>query len=202
MIFDSKQIASKFLDGDLTSKNDLEQLAHDSKTKQTYSRYQMVSHMIRNEAVAPDVCIADSVMAALSSEATVLAPRAENNSETIETDNVVSLPVRFGKQVGGMAIAASVALVALLNFGTVDTSGQNPVQTLAANELSAPAVDRVQLQQAHQLFIQMSQSQVSGLPAIQTVSNQQAVAIKLPVKQDSAKKTEKNPITLEQTQDK
>ncbi|NVJ65477.1 MAG: hypothetical protein HWE16_03250 [Gammaproteobacteria bacterium] len=205
MVFDSKQMASKFLDGDLKSKNDLEQLIGDKKTKQTYSRYQLVSHLMRNEAVAPDVCIADSVMSALSQEATVLAPRGDKTPQSEQSGNVISMPARFGKQIGGMAIAASVALVALLNFGT-QTIEQTPIQTLAATEIQAPAVDRAQLQQAHQLFTELSQAQNLGLPNIQTVSNQQAVAVTVPTQaeaEDAAKKeAEKQIITPKQTQDK
>lgn len=200
MVFDSKQMASKFLDGDLKSKKDLEQLIGDAKTKQTYSRYQLMSHLMRDEAVAPDVCIADSVMSALAEEATVLAPRPENNSESIQKGNVISLPKRFGKQIGGMAIAASVALVALLNFGINQSVEQATVQTLAVTDIQAPAVDRVQLQQAHQLFTELSQSQAMNLPTIQTVSNQQAVALTVPTKEEQ--EAEKQELTPKQTQDK
>ncbi len=199
MVFDSKQMASKFLDGDLKSKKDLEQLIGDSKTKQTYSRYQLMSHLMRDEAVAPDVCIADSVMSALAEEATVLAPRPENSSESTEESNVVSFSNRFGKQIGGMAIAASVALVALLNFGIHQSAEQTNLQTLAVTDIQAPAVDRAQLQQAHQLFTELSQSQAMNLPTIQTVSNQQAVALTVPTKEEQ--EVEKQELTPKQTQD-
>ncbi len=197
MVFDSKQMASKFLDGDLRSNTDFDQLVADKKTKETFSRYQLISHIIKDDAVAPDVCLAESIMSSLSNEATVLAPKFEQ--KPVETDNssVVSFPIPFGKQIGGMAIAASVALVALLNFGGPNTDlGQNLPQALASTEtainVTDPSVTRAEMQQAHQLFMDFSINNQSSLPVIQTVSNQKAVAITVVPNKTSKENSEVN----------
>ncbi len=194
MVFDSKQIASKFLDGDLNSKNDLLQLVSDKDAKVAYSRYQLIGNLMRQEAIAPDVCIADGVMDALADEATVLAPRKDKVAESQQGSSVISLPARLGKrvakQIGGFAIAASVALVALLNTNMLGQNSQIPqvagqnfaTQVVATNTaVAAIDVDREQLEQAHQFFSELSQLQNAGLPVIQTVSNQKAVAIQVPL---------------------
>ncbi|MRX27352.1 sigma-E factor negative regulatory protein [Kangiella sp. HZ709] len=212
MVFDSKQMASKFLDGDLMSNSDVTQLIADKKTKQTFSRYQMIRSFMHNNAVTPDVCIADSVMSALSHEATVLSPQFETESSTEresstetklsspkakQSADVVSLPNRFLKPLGGMAIAASVALVALINLGNPALDVTNTANGgVVLTQASAPAVDREQLQQAHSLFTEIANSN-TALPVIQTVSNQQAVAIKVPVKVST-----NEPLTQKQTKDK
>ncbi len=217
MVFDSKQMASKFLDGDLMSNSDVTQLIADKKTKQTFSRYQMIRSFMHNDAVTPDVCIADSVMSALSHEATVLSPQFETESSTkveSSTDresstekpsspnaeqsaDVISLPNRFLKPLGGMAIAASVALVALINLGDPANDITNAASSgVVLTQVAAPAVDREQLQQAHNLFTEIANSNVA-LPVIQTVSNQQAIAIKVPVKVST-----NEPVTQKQTKDK
>lgn len=201
MVFDSKQMASKFLDGDLNSKKDLDQMVACKKTKEIFSRYQMVSHVIKQEAVAPDVCIADSVMSALANEATVLAPaqapKPEHKPAEETQDNVISMPARFGKQIGGMAIAASVALVALLNFGSNNSAEVNtPMQAFAGIETPAVQIDRAQLQQAQRVFTDLSQGgQV--LPVIQTVSNQKAVAITVTPQQEAFDKEQEKKINPE-----
>lgn len=193
MAFDSKQMASKFLDGDLNSKQEIDQLISESEAKNAYSRYQLIGNIMRQEAVSPDVSIADSVMASLEREATILAPQVDKASNLDAShSNVISLPNRFGKQVGGFAIAASVALVALFSSDIVTQNNayqngltQGLVANIDSNHQKSNTVNRADLQKAHQLFTNVSQLQNAGLPVIQTVSNQKAVAITIPLASSS-----------------
>ncbi|WP_251357932.1 sigma-E factor negative regulatory protein [Kangiella sp. TOML190] len=187
--FSSAEIASKYLDGDIQSDNEWLQLTDDMQAKQAFERYQLIGGLMREEAISPKVSIADQVMAALDKEATIFAPKfapsssdqADDNSsleETAAETTVVSFPRKTAKTVGGFAIAASVALVALMSTGNITPTETIQPQTLAATQVKAQQPNQ-QAQQQMALFNQARNAQ--GLPVIRTVSNQKALAISVPV---------------------
>lgn len=215
--FDSKQMASDFLDGHLNSEKELDALLSSKKAKKTYSRYQMVSQLMKSEN-ALDLDISDSVSRALQTEATIFAPSAINGTAPVETHEVeespkgqlIQLPFGFksnaGKRVAGFAIAASVAVVALFNANLLNPSStasdiQPLAHSVASSELEQSgaehhniasvysAEERQAMSQLHQEFIKSSQDFV-----ITTVSNQKVVPV--------AVKTSAQKVDSELNQDK
>lgn len=215
--FDSKQMASDFLDGHLSSEKELDALLSSKKAKKTYSRYQMVSQLMKSEN-ALDLDISDSVNRALQTEATIFAPSAINGSAPVEANEsvespkgqVIQLPFGFksnsGKRVAGFAIAASVAVVALFNANLLNPSSTaSDIQPLAHSVVTVDQVvaqpnvastysseERQAMSQLHQEFIKSSQDFV-----ITTVSNQKVVPVAVTVpaqKVNSELKQEKGDI--------
>lgn len=196
--FDSKQAASDFLDGQLNSEKELDALLSSKKAKKTYSRYQMVSQLMKSDN-ALDLDISDSVNRALQTEATIFAPSAINGAAPVETEQtaespkgqVIELPFGFksnsGKRVAGFAVAASVAVVALFNANLLNQKSNsdlavqplmsqvadvNRIQNNSASNLVYSAEDRQAMSQLHQEFVRSSQDFV-----ITTVSSQKVVPV-------------------------
>jgi len=108
---------SSFVDGELDSedtKQFLDQLCNDKDLKQSWERYHVISDSIRSRL--PDALhtrFSESVMSAIESEPTILAPTPEPvTSSTQSTPQNVQTSVF--KRVSGFAIAASVATIAVI----------------------------------------------------------------------------------------
>ncbi len=182
--FSAVEIASKYLDGDIQSDQEWLQLSEDKQAKQAFERYQLIGGLMRDEAISPQVSIADGVMAALDKEATIFAPKFNPNAtdeqplENITDEaatNVVSFPSKVAKTAGGFAIAASVALVALIGTNNFTSTQAIAPQTLASTEAAeAQVVNQAALSE---MALLNEARNAQGLPVIRTVSNQKAVPI-------------------------
>ncbi|MGB1800388.1 MAG: sigma-E factor negative regulatory protein [Gammaproteobacteria bacterium] len=146
----NKEQLSAFIDGEHETDHILDKLIHDEEMKQTWSRYHLIGDCLRDnipEQVSNQV--SQNISQALQNEPTVLAPTKK----------------RFDvKPLAGLAIAASVAMVAVFTIQT-DNDVSSPVN-------NAPAVANVvpsQVTPAQTDIVNFSQPQ--ALPAAVTHSD-------------------------------
>lgn len=177
-----KQNISALVDNELNSSQSVHSLDCASDEMERWARYNLIGQIMRNEEMAYlDMNIADKVSASLQSEPSILAPRANPSKKDSSS---------FWKQAGGFAIAASVALVALVNVYTDPQSATiiQPIQ-VATNSVANDNVEQVsvslhqrqELQTMHDMFLKFNElSQFNGassLPTVSVVSNQKAIPV-------------------------
>ncbi len=97
-----KEQLSAFMDGELQDENLISHLQSDSETRETWARYHMIRDALHQGYVAGAHIIADRVAKALEDEPIVLAPKRWYH------------PKQLGKQVAGLAVAATVAGIAIM----------------------------------------------------------------------------------------
>jgi len=111
-----------------------------SDLKQKWQRYHMISDALQKHIPEKVACnLADRVMSELENEPVVLAPNRiaaidmATKKET-QTASSISLPTRsVYKQIAGLAVAASVMVVAIMVTQTFSTQdGVNPTTPIAA----------------------------------------------------------------------
>jgi sigma-E factor negative regulatory protein RseA len=129
----SKQIEeqiSAFMDGELHETehaNLIHQICHDEQLKSRWQHYHLISDALKNNISSPVTAhcqFTQSVMAALENEPTVFAPTAMKH----KTSNVK-------QKIAGVAIAASVAAVAVIGVQSMNQS-KEPAPSLA--EMPSP----------------------------------------------------------------
>lgn len=141
-----------------------ELLAHSDK-RAAWGRYHLVSHTLKRRLpTGMDYAFSSRVMAALENEPTVLAPRKHSHSS-------------WGQRAAGLAVAASVAAIAVLGVQFMyQQDGQAPTQQLAQlptklspMQLQQQSVARANIQQAIQPSLRaniQTVTQTSTLPNI------------------------------------
>jgi len=146
---------SAFIDGELhdaTMVPLIKELAKDVELKQRWQHYHLIGDGLRGSlsgSISVATSIADNVMQALESEPTILAPKPSTVSQTSH----------LAKRLAGVAIAASVATIAVLGV-------QNLYQTPESSQLaSMPANDAfVRMPQSDQAFATASNGSSTMIP--------------------------------------
>lgn len=93
---------SAFMDGESKDSSVVEALSKDDEARATWARYQLISDVLNNRYSKDIEKIAERVNAALADEATIVTPKQWLNSKHLM------------KQVAGLAVAATVAAVAII----------------------------------------------------------------------------------------
>jgi len=138
---------SSFMDGEMDEHERqyfMEKLCQDKSMKQRWSNYHIISDALRNNLPpAVDRNFSQAVMNRLADEPTVLSPHKRTKPSTLS------------KRVAGVAIAASVAAVAVLGVQSTHNSTSEP--QLA----QMPTSDQ---------YVRMAQPQVSSNPSANIAS--------------------------------
>jgi sigma-E factor negative regulatory protein RseA len=124
---------SSLIDNESIESKSLDALINDKQQQATFSRYQLIGDVMRNES-ALQIDISEQVMAELSEQpilATLTPIEADEAIENKPESNVISFVKRFGQY----AIAASVAgVVVMTSFitsqPTVENSGIEVLNTV------------------------------------------------------------------------
>lgn len=141
MTVENKEWLSALLDGEV-SKTEMQEADLSDVDKDTWSRYQMIGEVMRNEDTALNNTLSASIEAALEQEATLVSLEARRSWKERMTEklsgmrgNVVA--ARFGQ----VAIAASAALFAVIGVqnmnGEAGIDGTSPFPVL---QTSGPLV--------------------------------------------------------------
>ncbi|WP_409420888.1 RseA family anti-sigma factor [Pseudaeromonas sp. ZJS20] len=118
----SNERISALMDHQLSDDTWLADLLKEPTQAQTWSRYHLIGDALRDELPAQvPLDFTDKVMAALTAEPTVLAPRASRLAWRQLQPKVVAM----GRQLGQYAIAASVAAAVIVGVQQYQ-HGQNP----------------------------------------------------------------------------
>jgi negative regulator of sigma E activity len=120
----NKEQLSAFIDGEHGSEQTLDRLIHDENMKETWSRYHLIGDCLRDNL--PDNIskqVSTNVSKALRDEPTILAP------STTKQFNL--------KPLAGLAIAASVAMVAVFTIKSDNDTG-SPVIDAPTVATTAP----------------------------------------------------------------
>ena len=124
---------SALLDGEIDHLNehDIKTLIDDSDNRESWARYQMIGDILREpnvDANSPGASqsFAERVRAQIEAEPTVLAPRSANRR----------LP-KYLQPVAGLAIAASVAGIAVVGVQQMSTEGAGETQPISVANLEA-----------------------------------------------------------------
>ena len=150
----SKQIdeqISAFMDGELHESehaNLIHQICHDDDLKGRWQSYHLISDTLKNNVscfIAADSQFAQSVMAALDNEPTVFAPSALKHKANMR------------QKIAGVAIAASVAAVAVIGVQSMNQPKEEAAPSLA----EMPSTDQ---------FVHLEQSQPSMANASSTLN--------------------------------
>ncbi|WP_223669527.1 sigma-E factor negative regulatory protein [Kangiella shandongensis] len=194
-----KELLSAWVDGQAPSHQDDDlceaSLEQGSESMSVWARYHMIGQVMREEAQHLDLDISAKVSQAVAAEPSHELP------EKVDGSNVIPFPGRVWKQVGGFAIAASVALVALFNVSNTQTnvvSNQPLASTANDSEVSvdsvnntkpaiASNVDRQELQRMHDMFLKHEAltrqiTGMSSLPTVTVVSNQKVIPVQVPMR--------------------
>jgi len=116
---DMNEQLSAFIDDELHDDVLLREIAHNQQAQQTVARYQLIGDVLNNRYVPGSLDVSARVHSALEQEATIIAPK-----KWFAKVNVM-------KQVAGLAVAATVAAVAILVVGDFSAS-VNSAGTIAA----------------------------------------------------------------------
>jgi sigma-E factor negative regulatory protein RseA len=108
-------------------------LERDADLRDCMARYQLIAAVLRGESQVSTLGVAARVQAALRDDAPLrgVAAAAYGSGR------------RWLKPLAGLAVAASVALVALFGVSTLRETGTAPVPLVAAGDSAAPAIARV-----------------------------------------------------------
>lgn len=108
-----KEQLSAFVDGEDNTSTDtlVMQLSSDKQTRELWGRYHLIRDVMKDQYSSPSQNLHESVSAALADEPVVLAPKAPMASKAPQTK---TLSARVFKQVSGLAIAATIAAVAVI----------------------------------------------------------------------------------------
>jgi negative regulator of sigma E activity len=154
MTVQKRQLVARLMD-DLSnqeelSNQDVEQLINDSETRSIWSRFHLVSDIIKGEvpeAISPD--FDQRVQSAISNEPTILVPSARNKKSKVKTDKSPSFIVAnirdWAEQATGLAIAASVTAVMVLGVQTLNSPQPTQLSNSAITSLELLEVDNLQI---------------------------------------------------------
>lgn len=183
-----RQNVSAWVDNELKTVSSEDSYGFESEEIQLWSRYHLIGQVMRDEVQHFDRDISSQINAQISKEPSHTVEQSKPQS------NVIAFPKQVFKQIGGFAIAASVALVVLFNASNQGPAGTelSSVDGLAStgSSHSAPAeaaaltrVDRQELQTIHDMFLKHEAlSQSSLLPSVQVVSNQKVIPVSVPLR--------------------
>lgn len=145
-----REMLSSVIDGETTIDDKLiDEINADEALRAHWQRYHLIRDVLTHhlpEQGAVDVSA--GVMAALRDEPTILAPRRKRISHKVM------------KQAAGLAVAASVATVAVMSVQTMQVAKQDTAGTSIAR-IEQPAIDPSAIAQAR-LRNQAIQSKLSG----------------------------------------
>ncbi|MGB6190056.1 MAG: RseA family anti-sigma factor [Aeromonas molluscorum] len=121
----NKQQISALMDGDLSDVQELDFLAMDAESCDTWSRYHLIGDAMRGDLpLNLQLDLSDKIALALDDEPTILAPIAAPAQPVRQPGRVIPFLRRAGQQFGQYAIAASVAAAVI--FGVQQYQGQDP----------------------------------------------------------------------------
>ncbi|GAA4363543.1 RseA family anti-sigma factor [Kangiella marina] len=201
-----KEILSAWVDGKADQDGQEPSLEQGSESMATWSRYHVIGQVMRDEAQHLDLDISAKVSQAVAQEETHSV--AEVTDEV--ADNVIPFPSRVWKQAGGLAIAASVAIVALFSVSNTQPTAPSTLSTFAATDTqtsgstlndpvsvaSTAEADRQELQTMHDMFLKHEAlsrkiTGASSLPTVRVVSNQKVIPVQVPMRvQDESQTSE------------
>lgn len=121
----SEQI-SQLVDKDTdegTQNSVFDSICSDELKSKTWARYHLIGNIMRGEVFKTGRDLSRSIAESISNEPTVLAPR------TIKTE---SIPKDLWKPVSMLALAASIALMAVFVLNPIGNGSRNDVPRLAA----------------------------------------------------------------------
>jgi len=198
-----KEILSAWVDGRTDLQDQEPSLEQGSESMSVWARYHMIGQVMRDEVQHMDLDISARVSKAVAEEASHGAQQETPKS------NVIPFPSRVWKQVGGFAIAASVAIVALFsvantqpgvsnnaiqsNYAVSQPGATQPeaTQSIATSEMVATTLastaDRQELQMMHDMFLKHEAltrkiTGASSLPTVRVVSNQKVIPVQVPMR--------------------
>ncbi|MFT5451631.1 MAG: negative regulator of sigma E activity [Enterobacterales bacterium] len=149
-----RQLVSRLMDDlsaqDAVSDQDMDQLINDSETRSIWSRFHLVSDIIKGDA--PETIALDfeqRVQSAISNEPTLLVPSARNKKSNVETQKTPSFIVEnirdWAQQATGLAIAASVTAVMVLGVQALNSPQTTQISNSAITSLELLEVDNLQI---------------------------------------------------------
>ena len=115
---DLNEKLSAFIDNDLHDDALIDELSNNPQARATMVRYRLIADVLNNHYIPSGVDVSSRVHAALDQEATIISPK-----RWFTKSNVL-------KQMSGLAVAATVAAVAILVVG--DFSPENAESTNVA----------------------------------------------------------------------
>jgi negative regulator of sigma E activity len=153
-----RQLVAKLMDTDdlsfqdKVSDQDVEQLINDSETRAIWSRYHLVSDLIKGETSETITLDFDQrIQAAISNEPTLLVPSARNkksNDKVEKTPSFIVTNIRdWAQQASGLAIAASVTAVMVLGVQAINSPQTNQMPNSAITSLELLEIDNLQIAQ-------------------------------------------------------
>jgi len=152
MIEQKRQLVATLLDSDNVSEQEVEQLINDAETKSIWSRFHLVSDIIKGDAPETIVLNFDQrVQSAISKEPTLLVPSARRSQSKAKQEKVPSLMVSnirdWAQQATGLAIAASVTAVMVLGVQALNSPENSEMPHSAITSLELLEVDNLQIAQ-------------------------------------------------------
>ncbi len=186
MASQQKQIVSSLMDDQELASGSVDQLVKDNEMHVIWSRYHMIRDVMQDDGGTMHLDISTRISSSLADEPAILAPR-----------NIKSTKSRFWHHAGGLAVAASVAVVALVGVqmnDSTDMTGPAPgnlVSTPLPQELDVsdlakqldPA-ERLELQRINDLFLAHTAKSASlgvngSLPYVRVVSGERRIPVNL-----------------------
>ncbi|MFT5520042.1 MAG: negative regulator of sigma E activity [Enterobacterales bacterium] len=154
MTVQKRQLVARLMDDlsnqDNVSDQDVEQLINDSETRSIWSRFHLVSDIIKGDA--PEAITLDfdqRVQSAISNEPTLLVPSARNKKSNVKTQKAPSFVVAnirdWAQQATGLAIAASVTAVMVLGVQALNSPQTTQMPHSAITSLELLEVDNLQI---------------------------------------------------------
>lgn len=113
-----KEQISAFIDNELYDSDIIEQLEQDAELRATMTRYSLIGDVLNRRYSSGSHALADKVHESLNNEATLIAPK-----QWLKTPRIM-------KHAAGLAMAATVAAVAILVVGDFSPT-QEPNKTVA-----------------------------------------------------------------------
>lgn len=168
---EKEEQVSAFIDDELTHEHNeqfINAICKDKDLKSCLERYQMISDSMRNQlpaGVKPD--FANSVMAAIESEPTILAPANLSHKS--------SFPSLLTRKAAGFAIAASVATIAVIGVQSQYTDEPQQVATKMPDNSEFVRMDKENPMTAKVQPVITPRSESSGYSTASTTVQQQAI---------------------------
>ena len=186
MASQQEQIVSSLMDDQELVSRSVDQLVENGEMRAIWSRYHAIRDVMQDDGGTMHLDISARISASLADEPAILAPR-----------NLKSRKSGFWRHAGGLAVAASVAVVALVGVqmnNSPDLAGSAPgnlvatplPQDLDVSDLAKqldPA-ERLELQRINDLFLAHTARSASlgvngSLPYVRVVSGERRVPVNL-----------------------
>lgn len=125
-----KERLSAFIDGEVHNNDIVDKLEHDKEMRATMARYSLIGDVLNNRYASGSHELAAKVHDALDAEATLIAPRQWMQKP------------RLMKQAAGLAMAATVAAVAILVVGNFSPTTATGVSVAISPVAVGPITDK------------------------------------------------------------